>query len=60
MQTRNDLDQAVKKSTTEQGRRLSLLTKRQEGRRDTPLTKRQEGRGNSPLPTRKERREYKS
>ena len=47
--TRNDLDQGAKKSTVEQGRGNSPLTKRQEGRGYSPLTKRQEERGYSPL-----------
>ena len=58
--TRNDLDQAAKKSTIEQTRGLSPLTRRQEGRGYSPLTERQKGRGNSPQTTTKERREYRS
>ena len=54
--TKYDLDQATKKSTIEQGRGLSPLTKRQEERGYTPLTKRQEGRGYSPLTEREEGR----
>ena len=46
---RNNLNQAAKKSTIEQGRGLSPLTKGQEGRGHSPLTKRQEGRGHSSL-----------
>ena len=42
---RNDLDQAAKKSTTEQGRGLNPMTKRQEGRGNSPLTATEEGRG---------------
>ena len=70
--TRNDLDQGAKKSTVEQGRGNSPLTKRQEGRGYSPLTKRQgvrghslltkkqEGNGDSPLTTIEEGRGYRS
>ena len=57
--TRNDLDQAVKKSTIEQGTGLSTLTKRQERRGYSPLIKRQNGRGNSPLTTIEEGKGYR-
>ena len=64
--TRNDLDQGAKKSTVEQGRGNSPLTKRQEGRGYSPLTKRQgvrghrqEGSGDSPLTTIEEGRGYR-
>ena len=56
--TRNDLDQSAKKSTVEQGRGHSALTKRQEGRGYSPLTKRQGRRGNSPQTKRQEGRGY--
>ena len=56
--TRNDLDQAAKKSTIEQTRGLSPLTRRQEGRGYSPLTERQKGKGNSPQTTIEEGREY--
>ena len=52
--TRNDLDQGAKKSTVEQGRGNSTLTKRQERRGYTPLTKRQGVKGHSPLTKRQE------
>ena len=54
--TKNDLDQATKKSTIEQGRGLRPLTKRQEERGYSPLTKGQEGRGYSLLTEREEGR----
>ena len=57
--TRNDLDQAAKKSTVEQGRGHSPLTKRQGGIGHSPQTKRQEGRGDSPLTTIGEGRGYR-
>ena len=45
---RNNLNQAAKKSTIEQGRGLSPLTKRQEGRGHSSLKNKQEWSGNSP------------
>ena len=59
--TRNDLDEAGNKPTSEQesghrtltkrqeGRGHSLLSKRQEERKHSPLTETQEGRGDTPL-----------
>ena len=46
--SRNNLDEAAKKSTVKQGRGHSLLTKIQEERGYSPLTKRKGGRGHSP------------
>ena len=45
--TRNNLDQAVKKSTVEQGGGDSPLTTIEEVRGYSPLTKRQGGRGHN-------------
>ena len=45
---RNNLNQAAKKSTIEQDRGLSPLTKRQEGRGHSSLKNKQEWSGNSP------------